>query len=280
MEKTRKRDKLFRYLPFRPSYPGANGCETPSQVSTSGASSTLAQTSLQGADPKTSSSHTSPSEHHIAPPAMAEAYKAELYDSGNEEPAASSPINSNVIEPQSLWVKAFNQMSSSESATLAPFHSSTDKQDVMPMLEEIQMELKHAVASKNDSSWTITWRGKTIVLRDVAMKIVQWVDKFKQVGDIAIQYDPGHAALPWAAFRFVLQVCMNKQSMVDAVLIGLEKTSNLIDRCAIYESVYLRNINASKNLAKAILQLYVAILKYLANAIQASRGELLLSGGV
>jgi len=207
---------------------------------------------------------------------MAEAYKAELNDSGNEEPAASSPINSNVIEPQSLWVKAFNQMSSSESATLAPFHSSTDKQDVMPMLEEIQKELKHAVASKNDSSWTITWRGKNIVLRDVAMKIVQWVDKFKQVGDIAIQYDPGHAALPWAAFRFVLQVCMNKQSMVDAVLIGLEKTSNLIDRCAIYESVYLRNINASKNLAKTILQLYVAILKYLANAIQASRGELLL----
>ena len=32
------------------------------------------------------------------------------------------------------------------------------------------------------------------------------MNKFKEVGDIAVQYDPGHAALPWAAIRFFLQV--------------------------------------------------------------------------
>lgn len=26
------------------------------------------------------------------------------------------------------------------------------------------------------------------------------------IGDTIVQYDPGHAALPWAAVRFVLQV--------------------------------------------------------------------------
>ena len=37
-------------------------------------------------------------------------------------------------------------------------------------------------------------------------KILQWVSKFKQIGDIIIQFDPLHSALPWAGFRFLLQV--------------------------------------------------------------------------
>jgi hypothetical protein len=35
---------------------------------------------------------------------------------------------------------------------------------------------------------------------------MEWVDKFKTIGDNAIQYDPAHAALPWAGVRFILQV--------------------------------------------------------------------------
>ena len=45
-----------------------------------------------------------------------------------------------------------------------------------------------------------------IDLRDRADKILEWVEKFKQIGDIAVQYDPVHAALPWAGIRFLLQV--------------------------------------------------------------------------
>jgi hypothetical protein len=37
-------------------------------------------------------------------------------------------------------------------------------------------------------------------------KIIQWLDKFKGIGDVVSSFDPVHAALPWAAFRFVLQV--------------------------------------------------------------------------
>ena len=43
-------------------------------------------------------------------------------------------------------------------------------------------------------------------LRHVLDSIVSWVKKFIAIGDIAVQYDPAHAALPWAALRFVLQV--------------------------------------------------------------------------
>lgn len=47
---------------------------------------------------------------------------------------------------------------------------------------------------------------KEIIIRDKIEKIVGWVNKFKEFGDQIVQYDPGHAALPWAAVRFFLQV--------------------------------------------------------------------------
>jgi len=47
---------------------------------------------------------------------------------------------------------------------------------------------------------------KRINVRDLADKLICWVQKFVQVGDIIAQYDPAHMALPWAALRFVLQV--------------------------------------------------------------------------
>jgi hypothetical protein len=66
---------------------------------------------------------------------------------------------------------------------------------------------------------------------------------------------------------------LNKET-TDTILIGLEKTACLIDRCAVYEILYL-NIEtaASKNLEKTLLQLYTAILKYLAKGIKCSKGE-------
>lgn len=48
--------------------------------------------------------------------------------------------------------------------------------------------------------------GETFLVRDVLEKIAKWVKKFVEVGDVAAQYDPGHAALPWAALRLILQV--------------------------------------------------------------------------
>lgn len=55
--------------------------------------------------------------------------------------------------------------------------------------------------------WKIKRRnGDAIILRDVFEKIITWVQKFKSVGDIAMQHDPGHASLPWAGFRLLLQV--------------------------------------------------------------------------
>jgi hypothetical protein len=52
------------------------------------------------------------------------------------------------------------------------------------------------------------FRGKTYVVRNLSDKILLWVDKFKEIGDMVVQYDPGHAALLWAGIRLVLQACL------------------------------------------------------------------------
>ena len=48
--------------------------------------------------------------------------------------------------------------------------------------------------------------GKNLILRDVFGKIVGWIQKFKEIGDVAVQYDPVHASLPWAGVRLLLEV--------------------------------------------------------------------------
>jgi hypothetical protein len=45
-----------------------------------------------------------------------------------------------------------------------------------------------------------------VIVRHILLKVVKWVNHFKEIGDIIVNYDPAHAALPWAGVRFVLQV--------------------------------------------------------------------------
>lgn len=54
--------------------------------------------------------------------------------------------------------------------------------------------------------WKVTVGAHQIVFAEQATKIIGWLNKFKDVGDIAINYDPVHAALPWAGVRFLLDV--------------------------------------------------------------------------
>ena len=48
--------------------------------------------------------------------------------------------------------------------------------------------------------------GEIVILRELFRKVVKWLQRFKKIGDIVVQYDPVHAALPWAGVRFLLEV--------------------------------------------------------------------------
>ena len=50
-------------------------------------------------------------------------------------------------------------------------------------------------------------KGKdAVVVRDIFAKIATWIQIFIEVGDVAVTYDPAHAALPWAGVRFLQEV--------------------------------------------------------------------------
>lgn len=71
-------------------------------------------------------------------------------------------------------------------------------------------DLIHIAKDKQDQCERKRWRfkfgEKEVSLRDVASKVISSLQTFMAVGDVAVSYDPVHAALPWAALRLVLQV--------------------------------------------------------------------------
>lgn len=78
-------------------------------------------------------------------------------------------------------------------------------------IRKTPLEILATIEEKKSECVRKQWKfrrsnGEEVVLRDVFEKMANWVKKFVAVGDMAVQYDPVHAALPWAAVRFFLQV--------------------------------------------------------------------------
>ena len=103
----------------------------------------------------------------------------------------------------SLWKEAFDKLSDGDKKSL-PF-ADDDRRNYLERVLEITTKSRDACRKKG---LKFDFGGKTFVVRDLADKILSWVEKFKQIGDSAMQYDPGHAALPWAGIRLLLQACM------------------------------------------------------------------------
>lgn len=64
-----------------------------------------------------------------------------------------------------------------------------------------------------EKRWQPTFLGRRILLRDVAGKVLLWLDRFKAVGDVAANADPLHAGLPWAGIRIILEVLLLHASL-------------------------------------------------------------------
>jgi len=100
-----------------------------------------------------------------------------------------------------LWAQAVERLSPEERKNI---NFSYDK---LTVLSDVRAEVDVARQRCDDNRWGFQRSsGEKVILRDLFGKIVKWIDLFKQVGDTVVQYDPGHAALPWALVRFVLQV--------------------------------------------------------------------------
>lgn len=111
--------------------------------------------------------------------------------------------NNRIPDNHKLWDQAVQTLSD-EDRSIIHSHAADKKLailgDVLAAVEKkrlVCMEKRWKYKKSN---------GEVLILRDLLDKVVAWVNNFKSVGDVAVQYDPGHAALPWAAIRFLLQV--------------------------------------------------------------------------
>lgn len=136
------------------------------------------------------------------------------------------------------------------------------------------------------AKWVITLGSKrTVNVRDVLRKLTKWVAKFIEVGDMAVQFDPVHAALPWAAVRFVLtvpttehfylierlliivQASVNDTERYTLICEGIEHIISIIAYYHVIENMNLRHTKDTQEAyAKAMVNLYSTILTYLAEA--------------
>ena len=108
---------------------------------------------------------------------------------------------SNVGEVGSPWARALDSLSEKDRNTLETSETEPGL-DIEELVEVVREKREMCL----ENQWEFEFRGRSINLRYQADKIISWLAKFKEVGDIAIQHDAGHAALPWAGIRFLLQV--------------------------------------------------------------------------
>ena len=107
----------------------------------------------------------------------------------------------NSARTNSLWQKAFDTLPQKERNLLNV--TSVDRLKILNEVKDAALEAQDQCARKQ---WRIKWNGREVVLRDLAGKLIVLIDQFGSILDLVVQYDPVHAALPWAAFRLILKV--------------------------------------------------------------------------
>ena len=160
--------------------------------------------------------------------------------------------------------------------------------DQSPLEDRDAINIVHAaVQEKLNECIRKRWQytrsnGQKVVLWDVLDTIMKWVNRFKDVGDVAVQHDPSHAALPWAAIRFMLQASVSTVETFGHMLEGVELCSRIIAIYAEVERACLKGVSRLKTqLADALVKMYATVLAFLSRARQyfgQSSGKRMLKG--
>ncbi|CAG9983963.1 unnamed protein product [Clonostachys byssicola] len=162
----------------------------------------------------------------------------------------------------------------------APASSNQDVDHILKLAREKK-------ATFESKQWEVELGSRSFKIRNGLSNIIDWLQKFKEVGDIAVNFDPVHAALPWAAFRFLLQAATTDRDSIEGIITVLELVSRIIQHGRVFEKVH---ILASENahdeqhvldgLKETVVDLYVAVLEsldYCCTRLDQSTGRRFLS---
>ncbi|KAE8134486.1 hypothetical protein BDV38DRAFT_285774 [Aspergillus pseudotamarii] len=172
-----------------------------------------------------------------------------------------------------FWQKALHRLSMKDQLLIQK-HTTTRSTSCivsdMPVL--LLEEVKQKRELFESRRWNVSLNGFTFRLSDIADKVTTWLEKLKAIGDIAVNADLIHARLPWAGIRTLLLVATADREAMGSLLVGLDKVLYLVDRCKVYELLYLHDPkieHAYHSLETTVIELYVLILQFLLTAIRA-----------
>jgi hypothetical protein len=143
---------------------------------------------------------------------------------------------------EELWSQAFSRLTPADRDQLQSLAS----RNHIDILSDLLSLTKTSHQESLRKRWKyVRKNGEVVIIRDLFAKIAKWLDIFKQIGDQAVQYDPAHAALPWAGIRFVLQMAVNDIDRYGRLLEVISEISFTVTRCAILENQFIPSRSTS-----------------------------------
>lgn len=139
------------------------------------------------------------------------------------------------------------------------------------IIEELRLAAEAKQDTARNKAWEIKLGSRTVALREVAARIVDCLNKFKDIGDLAVQYDPVHAALPWAAFRLILQVATLSVEQEGQILTAMDAVMHAHVRAGVYQRLYLgvrKRCDVADALEEGIINQFAAICAFLGLAVE------------
>ncbi|KAH8812424.1 hypothetical protein F5884DRAFT_855722 [Xylogone sp. PMI_703] len=140
------------------------------------------------------------------------------------------------------------------------------KRLVNDIMEEMQKNAKSGSSDDNISR--------------LVEKTISILNRFVSVLDVAVSFDPVHAALPWAAIRFALVTLTTNNELKNRLIESITNVASLIVQCDTYQNLYLNSGSSPElpdtttNILKnAIVQVYTSCLLLLGFAIQRQRSR-------
>ena len=102
---------------------------------------------------------------------------------------------------RSLWDIAIKRLNPEEGSALGVSGSELDILTSLFSITQKKLELceRH--------QWEFTFFGKQFRIRSIVENIIIHLKIVREVVDTIVSWDPTHLALPWAAVKFLLQVC-------------------------------------------------------------------------
>ncbi len=97
------------------------------------------------------------------------------------------------LEPRDLWSGALKALPDRDQQVITIIHATTAAtQPLSQSMNELVRVTKVKQEECKSTGYKFRFREKDILLDDIAEKIVIWLYRFKDIGDIAVNFDPVH----------------------------------------------------------------------------------------